>query len=68
MGQAMSEKKLYIVTERAGEWVAGQRRPADGRLMLTAGQAAYELALGTIEPLPPVEVEKPRRRGRKARG
>lgn len=44
----MAEKKLYEVTEKAGPWVAGQRRPADGRLWLTPHQAAYELTLGTI--------------------
>lgn len=49
----MSNKKTYLVTERAGAWVAGQRRPADGRLRLTDRQAAYELALGTIKPFVP---------------
>lgn len=47
----MTSKKTYVVTERAGEWVAGQRRPASGRLTLTDAQAAHELRLGTIRPL-----------------
>ena len=50
MGFPVSERKQYIVTERAGAWVAGRRRPADGRLWLTEREAAYELALGTIRP------------------
>ncbi|WP_276200575.1 hypothetical protein [Chelatococcus sp. XZ-Ab1] len=58
----MKERKLYEVTDRAGPWVAGQRRPVDGRLWLTDSQAAYELRLGTIRPyVPPA----PPRRGRK---
>lgn len=65
----MAERKLYEVTEKAGAWIAGQRRPADGRLMLTDNQAAYELTLGTIRPV--VEKKKPapakRRRKRKAK-
>lgn len=43
-------KKTYLVTERAGRYVAGQRKPESGRIDLTDGQAAYELALGTIVP------------------
>lgn len=50
MRSIVSGRKLYEVTEKAGAWVAGQRRPADGRLWLTESQAAYELALGTIRP------------------
>jgi hypothetical protein len=76
----MPERKPYLLTERAGEWVAGYRRPADGVLLLTDGQAAHELRLGTIRPKPaepapvpppasaPVvaepEAPKPRRRRR----
>jgi len=69
MGFPVSERKQYIVTERAGAWVAGRRRPADGRLWLTEREAAYELALGTIrpyeEPTPPVAKKQ---RKRKAKG
>ena len=44
-------KKTYLVTERAGEWIAGQRKPESGRMVLSDKQAAYELALGSIEPI-----------------
>lgn len=45
-------KKTYLVTERAGPWVAGQRKPESGRIELSDTQADYELALGTITLLP----------------
>lgn len=45
-------KKEYLVTKRAGRWIAGQRVPESGRIELSDFQAAYELALGTIIPLP----------------
>lgn len=68
----MAERKQYEVTDRAGKWVAGQRRPADGRLLLTDSQAAYELALGTIRPVIEKAKTAPaaakRRRKRKAKG
>jgi hypothetical protein len=41
-------KKTYLVTERAGRYVVGQRKPDSGRIVLSDNQAAYELALGTI--------------------
>lgn len=41
-------KKIYLVTERAGDWIAGQRKPKDGKITLSDAQAEYELALGTI--------------------
>ena len=47
-------KKTYLVTERAGAWVAGQRKPEDGKITLSDRQAAYELSLGTIT-LPPAD-------------
>lgn len=50
-------KKTYLVTERAGDWIAGQRKPKDGKITLSDSQAAYELALGTIA-LPP-SAERP---------
>lgn len=61
-------KKSYIVTARAGEWIAGQRRPESGRIELTDRQAAYELALGTIIPAPAKSSQGPgdRKRRRKA--
>lgn len=64
------KRKAYEVTERAGRYVAGQRRPANGLLMLTDSQAAYELALGTIRPVEPKAKSAPaakRRRKRKAK-
>lgn len=60
----MTDKRKYRVTDRAGAWVAGQRRPASGVLELTPRQAAYELALGTIEPMPE---PKPKRASRRKR-
>lgn len=60
----MADRKEYEVTEKAGPWVAGVRRPADGRLWLTDSQAAHELRLGTIRPY----VAPRAKRGRKARG
>lgn len=51
----MKDRKEYEVTELAGPWLAGQRKPADGRLWLTASQAAHELRLGTIRPPTPAE-------------
>lgn len=41
-------KKTYLVTKRAGRWIAGQRVPESGRIELSDSQAEYELALGTI--------------------
>lgn len=41
-------KKTYLVTERAGPWVAGQRVPETRLIELSDSQAEYELALGTI--------------------
>lgn len=64
----MADRKTYLVTDRAGEWVAGQRRPASGRIVLTDAQAEYELILGTIKPLPePAPAPQKKVRGRKAR-
>lgn len=52
-------QKIYITTEKAGRSVAGRLVPLDGErpkigfeIALTAGEAEYELLLGTI-------VEKP---------
>lgn len=65
----MRELKEYEVTERAGEWVAGKRRPESGRLLLTDRQAEHELRLGNIRPYePPPPAPAPRRRARKAKG
>lgn len=38
----------YKVTDLAGEWVAGFRRPADGVMTLTAEQAEFEVRAGTL--------------------
>jgi hypothetical protein len=44
------ETKVYEVTDKAGLFVAGQRKPASGLIRLTDRQAGYELKLGTIRP------------------
>lgn len=59
-------KRTYLVTERAGEWVAGQRRPDDGKLVLSDDQAAYELALGSIVLAPSDTGPEPKKQRRKA--
>ncbi len=38
--------KLYVPTEKAGNWIMGRWRPTD--LLLTDAQAADELRRGTI--------------------
>lgn len=62
-------KKTYLVTERAGDWIAGQRKPKDGKIALSDSQAAYELALGTIalRPLPSGRNKNASNRGEKPR-
>lgn len=43
----------FIVTGKAGRYVAGHRNPSEGELLdLTPEQARYELILGTIIPAP----------------
>jgi len=59
-------KKTYLVTERAGDWIAGQRKPKDGKITLSDWQAAYELALGTITLLPADERPEQKQQRRKA--
>jgi hypothetical protein len=49
------ETKSYKCTDKAGDWVAGKRKPEDGMLQLTEEQARYELLNGTIEAHVPVE-------------
>lgn len=61
----MRERREYEVTERAGDWVAGQRRPESGRLWLTDSQAAHELRLGTIRPARQQKPKARKRRGRR---
>lgn len=61
----MKDRKEYEVTDRAGPWVAGRRKPADGRLFLTDSQAAHELRLGTIQLLKPSAPARKRSRRRK---
>lgn len=46
------ERKLYIVTDKAGPRVAGQRVKPKDKLSLTDLQAAAELRFGNIEPMP----------------
>ena len=57
-------KKTYLVTERAGRWIAGQRvaNLKDGRIELSVSQAAYELALGTITLLSADEQSEPEKK------
>lgn len=47
----MSNKKAYVVTDKAGQWVAGQRVEHGDTLMLTDRQARYELMRGIIKPV-----------------
>ena len=45
----MSDYKRYLITEKAGPWVAGTRnRGVGSELRLTAAQAEHELRLGSI--------------------
>lgn len=53
------DKIDYLVTERAGAFVAGMRSPGAGkRLALTEEQAAYALQAGELK-LPPAAEPKP---------
>lgn len=46
----MDVKSAFIVTEKAGAFVAGMRNPGSGQeLKLTEAQAFYALQLGEIE-------------------
>lgn len=58
----MLETKLYVVTEAAGEWIAGVRRPQDGIIRLTRAQAAHPLRLGHITPYEPKKPASGRRK------
>lgn len=40
--------KPYVVTEKAGDWVAGKRVKHGDVLVLTDAQAKYECLIGTI--------------------
>ena len=69
----MTEKREYEVTERAGDFVAGQPNPGVGEtITLSTTQAAHPLRVGDVtvpssvvsEPV----VEVPRRRRRSRRG
>ena len=43
------QRQRFIITDRAGPWIAGQRNPGAGTVLeLTPQQAAHELRLGTI--------------------
>ena len=48
-GQSASAKKAYVVTEKAGDWVAGKRVNHGDTLHLTDAQAEYELLRGLIK-------------------
>lgn len=52
MSSASGQTTAYVVTEKAGEWVAGKQVKPGQILNLTARQAEYELLLGVIEPAP----------------
>ena len=57
------QRQRFIITDRAGPWIAGQRNPGAGTVLeLTQQQAAHELRLGTI-----VHDQPSGARGRKAR-
>lgn len=46
----MDVKSVFIVTEKAGAFVAGRRNPGEGKeLQLTETQAFYPLQLGEVE-------------------
>lgn len=55
-------KKTYVIADRAGEWVAGFKRPPSGEITLTERQAAHGVRIGLLKekPLP----AKPKRRRR----
>lgn len=55
----MSERLTYLITDLAGAWIAGYRRPATPTIQLTPEEAEYDLRVGTITltsplPVPPV--------------
>jgi hypothetical protein len=62
----MSDKAIYITTDKAGRRVAGRimRLDADGKpkvgqeMELTAAEAEYELSQGVIEPKPVADAPK----------
>lgn len=52
------EKIDFIVTEKAGAWVAGRRSPGKGKtLPLTEEEAVYALDLGELQR--PTAAKKP---------
>lgn len=56
----MSDYKRYLITEKAGPWVAGTRnRGVGSELRLTAAQAEHELRLGTIVEAAPKPAPQP---------
>ena len=58
-------KQTYIVTDMAGERVAGVRKPVDGKITLTAAQAAQPLRLGHITLAHVEQPKKSKRNGRR---
>jgi hypothetical protein len=62
-------RKDYVVTEKAGPFVAGTRNPGKGgTLRLTEDQARYALIAGEIEPATKTESTKPAAKGVKGNG
>lgn len=62
-------RKEYVVTEKAGPFVAGARNPGKGEtLRLTEDQARYALIAGEIEPATRAEAAKPAAKGAKGNG
>lgn len=65
----MAEKHPYLLTERAGPWVAGMRvRDADVRdgkkaVWLTDSQAEHEVRNGTITKMVTSPPKGPKKRG-----
>ena len=53
----MADTKTYRITDKAGQYVAGVRRPASGLIELTDAQAKHELRLGSIQPASSEEAE-----------
>ncbi len=71
----LAQKTPYTIKDPTQKFVAGQRRPTDGKpMMLTPDEARLELQLGNIEPFkeelpapqpaliePPAEPGKPKK-------
>ena len=66
-GQSARATNPYVVTEKAGDWVAGKRVNHGDILNLTDRQAEYELMRGIIKPAGPAAAAEADTGGRRAR-